>query len=116
MLERLFFHDILNTAGGLSGLLEILPDLAQEEAAETSQEARFLAEQLIEEIQSQRDLLAAERGELPITPTVIDATEILHQISTLYITIQWRRAKRLLCGREQSVWCCTRMGGCLLEC
>lgn len=84
VLERLFFHDILNTASGLSGLLEILPDLAQEEAAETSQEARFLAEQLIEEIQSQRDLEAAERGDLLVTPVVIDAAETLDQISRLY--------------------------------
>lgn len=84
VLERLFFHDILNTAGVLSGLLEILPELDQDEAAKTRQHARFLAEQLIEEIQSQRDLAAAERGDLPVTPAVIDVSEMLHQLSTLY--------------------------------
>ena len=105
VLERLFFHDILNTAGGLSGLLEILPGLAQEEATETTQEARFLAEQLIEEIESHRDLAAAERGDLPVTPAVINVTEILRQMATLYRHHSVAEGKTLIVreGTEQVV-------------
>ncbi|MFI5397468.1 MAG: sensor histidine kinase [Candidatus Binatia bacterium] len=84
VLERLFFHDVLNTAGGLSGLLDILPELDKEEAVEVGHEAHFLAEQLIEEIQSQRDLAAAERGDLKVTSGVIDAVDLLRRLSILY--------------------------------
>lgn len=32
ILERIFFHDILNIAGGLQGIMELMPDLTEEEA------------------------------------------------------------------------------------
>jgi hypothetical protein len=104
-LEQLFFHDTLNTAGGLSGLLEILPDLAQEEVAQTTREALFLAEQLIEEIQSHRDLAAAERGDLP----VINATEILRQMATLYRHHSVAEGKTLIVREGTGAW--NRAGG-----
>jgi len=64
VLERLFFHDVLNAAGSLQGLMEIWTDLGPEEAAEMSARAAQIAGQVVEEIQAQRDLTAAERGEL----------------------------------------------------
>jgi signal transduction histidine kinase len=84
VLERMFFHDVLNTAGGLSGLLEILPDLPPDEAKETGEQAHSLAEQLIEEIQSQRDLVAAEDGELAVASTQINANALLERMAALY--------------------------------
>jgi PAS domain-containing protein len=34
VLERLFFHDVLNAAGGLRGLVEVLPESSDEEKQE----------------------------------------------------------------------------------
>jgi K+-sensing histidine kinase KdpD len=84
VLERLFFHDVLNAAGGLQGLMEILPDTSGEENRETYQMASNLAAHLVEEIQAQRDLRAAERGDLAPVFRDIAAEDLLTQVKALY--------------------------------
>jgi signal transduction histidine kinase len=84
VLERIFFHDLLNTASALGLLLEALPQLPGEEMIEVSQRARRLIAELGEEIQSQRDLAAAERGRLTVKPEAIDAGELLRRICAPY--------------------------------
>ncbi len=78
VLERLFFHDVLNTAGGLLGLSEA--NLASvETASEDSRELSRLVvsgcHQLLEEISAQRDLAAAESGELQVRASRVMAAD-----------------------------------------
>ena len=84
VLERMFFHDILNSAGGLHGMLEILDDLQGEDETELKHTLRDLSEQIVEEIQSQRDLLAAEEGHLSVKITDLNAPELLTRLCGLY--------------------------------
>jgi signal transduction histidine kinase len=84
VLERVFFHDVLNTAWALREMAGSLPELPDEEAARVRRRVHELAEELIEEIQSQRDLAAAEGGDLTVRPKMIDAGQLLQQICTLY--------------------------------
>jgi nitrogen-specific signal transduction histidine kinase len=84
VLERMFFHDLLNSAGGLHNLLQLLPDVPVEQAAELTHSASHLAGQVVEEIQSQRDLAAAERGELEPRPEPIDVRSLLEEVLVLY--------------------------------
>lgn len=69
-LEHTFFHDILNTAGSVQGLSEILltecKDLSSEELAEMLQMMRDSCEVMLNEIRSQQTLLAAESGQLAL--------------------------------------------------
>jgi len=63
VLEKLFFHDILNTAGGLRGFIEFIEETENpEESKQYIKTASRLSDILIEEIQAHRQLLAAERG------------------------------------------------------
>ncbi|MEQ8190598.1 MAG: PAS domain-containing sensor histidine kinase, partial [Candidatus Eremiobacterota bacterium] len=84
ILERIFFHDILNLAGGLQGIMELMPDLTEEEARDFYKEGLTLSRQLIGEIESQRSLLQAERGDLHVNITEIFVPEFLSAICTLY--------------------------------
>jgi signal transduction histidine kinase len=84
VLERMFFHDLLNSAGGLRNLLQLLPEMPAQEAADLTQSASHLAGQVVEEIQSQRDLAAAERGELHPRPEPVDVRELLEEVLVLY--------------------------------
>ena len=84
VLERMFYHDVLNTAAGLRGLLEILPELSDQYRHETTHLAHQLADYLIEEIEGGRDLAAAERGELAVQVTSLDVREILKSVCELY--------------------------------
>lgn len=78
-LERLFFHDILNTAGGLMGLTALLKEPGQADLPALAESMRLAAEQLVQEIQAQRDLAAAENNELRVWPTMLSAGDILGQ-------------------------------------
>lgn len=78
-LERLFFHDILNTAGGLMGLAALLREPSQADLPALAESMRLAAEQLVQEIQAQRDLAAAESNELKVWPTLLSAGELLSQ-------------------------------------
>ncbi|MDF1568557.1 MAG: sensor histidine kinase [Spirochaetaceae bacterium] len=72
-LERTFFHDVMNTAGGVKNLAMYLAETGCEKAVRTS---RMLVEQsslLIEEIRSQRLLIDAESDILAISPRFIDS-------------------------------------------
>jgi PAS domain-containing protein len=80
VLERMFYHDVLNTAAGVRGLLEILPELSDQYRNETTHLAHQLADYLIEEIEAGKDLAAAERGELAVQVTSLDAREILKSV------------------------------------
>lgn len=66
-LERVFFHDIINTAGGLKGLMDLITrakDPAKVE--ELFPIAYDVSEMLIDEILAQKDLLAAENNDLTV--------------------------------------------------
>jgi len=84
ILERIFFHDILNTAGGLRSLAEIFRTVPQEQQAEMLGDLEALTNQLIGEIEAQRDLLAAENGELPVESHVTSTADLLDHVISLY--------------------------------
>ena len=66
-LERIFFHDVMNTAGGLKGCLECLNEAGDPaESQELLQDLLSITEVLISEIEEHRDLTAAEARELRI--------------------------------------------------
>lgn len=85
VLERIFFHDLVNAAGGLRGILEIWPDaLAEGEDGDLKELAVDVVDQIVEEIESQRDLAAAERGDLEVRPRPVDARVLLERLCALY--------------------------------
>jgi len=87
VLERTFFHDILNTAGGVYGFSEYLKEELEEEQSEhadTAQNIYDLSARLINEIKNQRQLLAAERNELELEVTKIKLPEYLHSLVKIF--------------------------------
>jgi PAS domain-containing protein len=95
VLERLFFHDVLNAAGGLKGIIDMWPDLSHEETTEMGDMASNLANELIEEIRSHRDLVAAERGDLTVTLKTFDVKPLLLRLCLLYGSYTVATGKRL---------------------
>lgn len=78
-LERIFFHDILNTAGGVAGFANLLRDSLNGQHAALADTLVMAAETLVQEIQAQRDLLAAERDELQVNPAFFSASQFLER-------------------------------------
>lgn len=83
-LERIFFHDLLNTTGALKGFLDMLKDAPETEKDEYIQYSRNITEHLIEEIMSQKDLTLAEDNELHLNLTSFSTLDILKEIVMLY--------------------------------
>jgi signal transduction histidine kinase len=81
VLARMFFHDVMNTAGGIQGFAELIRESLPADSPESQEMAELteLAEQLIEEIRAQRDLTYAESGDLQPEWEVIDAAALLQR-------------------------------------
>lgn len=82
-LERIFFHDIINTAGTLRGFAQIILD-DPEQAKEFKQYLYTLSNRLIDEIMAQKQLLAAENNELKLSVKAVDTKEILDILANEY--------------------------------
>lgn len=95
VLERIFFHDILNTAGAISGLTELLVegiisfDEAKNDLIET-------ARALVAEIRGQRELLAAENNELSVVPTPLHSRQFLEIVVLTYRNTPLARNREIL--------------------
>jgi nitrogen-specific signal transduction histidine kinase len=66
-LERIFFHDVLNMAGSLNGFFSLLKETNDpSEYSELVELARSVSNHLTDEVEAQRQLLAAESGDLQV--------------------------------------------------
>ena len=83
-LERIFFHDILNTATGVRGLSSMVRDADGEDREQVVDLLESTSDHLIDEIKAQRELLAAENHELVVRPRPIDSGELLAEIAHVY--------------------------------
>ncbi|MGC8780610.1 MAG: ATP-binding protein [Anaerolineae bacterium] len=83
-LERIFFHDVLNTASAISFAAQIIRETKPAELQDLPELLSDLTERLIEEIKAQRDLLSAENHELVVHPEVIDPEALLRSVIEAY--------------------------------
>jgi len=78
-LERIFFHDLLNSVGGLNGLLNILKEETDPlEIRDLINVSEEISRNIMEEILTQRQLRAAENNELKIKIDTENSIEILN--------------------------------------
>jgi PAS domain-containing protein len=84
-LERIFFHDVLNSASALSSYFHILKDSSREEIEEAMLVASGLIDKLLEEIKAQRDLTQAENTELIVNLQSCNSLKIIKDLINLYI-------------------------------
>jgi K+-sensing histidine kinase KdpD len=83
-LERTFFHDILNHAGGLRGLLGLLAEDAPETMREELNLAHTQFKYLVEEIISQKDIMAAESNELTPHFIQLNGEDVIKVMASTY--------------------------------
>jgi nitrogen-specific signal transduction histidine kinase len=80
ILERLFFHDILNIVGSLKGISDLLIRSKNDEQSSEKYIGivNDLSNELLEEILSQRVMVFAEQGELQPSIEPVNTMEILN--------------------------------------
>lgn len=94
-LERIFFHDILNTAGGIQSTSELLMDELEVDRDFYLNAIRANSTKLVDEIKAQRLLLAAENDELKVQPSRILPKALLQDVKESYETQDVARNKTI---------------------
>lgn len=85
ILQRIFFHDVLNTAGSIYGVSQIISAARDEnETIELSKILVSSSVQLISEIKAQRDLLSAEDGTFRLELSKKNVNDIARSAAMLY--------------------------------
>jgi signal transduction histidine kinase len=93
-LEQIFFHDVLNTVGGLRGWSSrLLANGADQRRA--AERIDLLSRRIEREIRDHRDLVLAEDGTLTTCPRRIGAGELLHDLEVLFASHQDASERRL---------------------
>lgn len=83
-MEHIFFHDVLNLAGGINGLVEVLRSANGGDNGAELAVLHSASQTLVDEIIAQRELLAAENNELKPDFATVSALDVLQQLKGLY--------------------------------
>ncbi|MEF2231377.1 MAG: PAS domain-containing sensor histidine kinase [Pseudodesulfovibrio sp.] len=81
VMERVFFHDILNTAGGAMNLVEILRTGGGCNLEESLELLGMALNGLVEEVLTHRDLLLAEKGDYPLSETTVPSLGMVEAVA-----------------------------------
>lgn len=96
ILEKLFFHDILNTASGLHGLIHAIDEQKiSEETREFIGIAKKAGGELVDEILAHRILLSAENNDLKMVVSRCNSLQILQDVSEYLSYHEIASAKRI---------------------
>ena len=103
VLERVFFHDIKNTATALQGSIHFIADEPTPADKTTlSKKMRPLVDQLIREIMAQEQLLAAENNELAAHMEPVMIAPLLEGLCDYYRDLKNATSRTIeLCPPEQ---------------
>lgn len=83
VLEKLFFHDILNTASGLSGILQAIDDASVTDDIKSMVGfAKKAGGELIDEIMAQRVLVSAENSDLELNVSRCNSLQVLQDVAS----------------------------------
>jgi signal transduction histidine kinase len=99
-LERIFFHDIINTADTILKLSELIKEADGEELVVYNDIISTFTYKLIDEIKSQRDLLSAENNELIVNQEACNSLEIISEVIALYSNYQVVKEKEIIIDRK----------------
>ena len=109
VLERVFYHDILNTLGAMSGLVDLLDQRVSSDA----EGRRFLAlmrhqtDTAIEDIEAQRELASAESHELQVHPQDFCVHDLIVQVVHQYANHPLARQKQVVLREATDRWMST---------
>lgn len=95
-LEKIFLHDLMNTATALQGFSWLLSDAeGQAVADDSARQIAALAGRIISEIESHRQLVAAENNELALTSETIRSSTVLQRVYSAYANSDMLNGRRL---------------------
>jgi signal transduction histidine kinase len=101
VLERIFFHDVINSLSVIKSSAELLK-LEPEEGDYVDYILKATSN-LEEEILRQRDLRSMEKGELEVKPKLLSSLTFLHDLVVDYSLTEFARDRTFVVDREASM-------------
>lgn len=95
-LERVFFHDVLNIAGGIQGMAALCQEATAAERLAISDTVAQLARTLIDELRAQQSLAAAEDGELHVRPQELSSSAVIEEAIDRYRAHEVARGRSIV--------------------
>lgn len=80
VLERIFFHDLLNTAGNIFSLSQMIERFGEAKRKNYLKILHGTSLQLVEEIKAHKILIGAEKGDLEVNVDTIHSDQLLENI------------------------------------
>ena len=102
IIEKIFFHDIMNVASGLQGFFEIFDSIDELEKQEFIKMGASLCQQIIDEIGTQRLLAQAESKELIINNQQIDCLPFIQRIAVDLKFLSVAKGKNIVIGADSA--------------
>ena len=101
VLERIFFHDILNTAGVIDSMTQLLMDgvMSFDDAKDSLRET---SRNLVNEILGQRELMAAEHNELAAKPEPLHSLLFLEGVVSSYENSSLARGRQIVVAPDSA--------------
>lgn len=84
IMERLFFHDVLNSASGVCNLAELMHGQARGELLTTTEMILAASARLQDQIMAQRDFVLAEDGDMSVAPSDLAVDWVLDQTANFF--------------------------------
>lgn len=84
-LEKIFFHDIRNTLGGLKAAAEMLPTLAEREKGEYLDIIAALTGRIANEVETQEIISRIEAGTYTLRKKVVSLDEVHAHLETVFL-------------------------------
>lgn len=95
-LERVFYHDVLNTLTGLLGLSRLLNQVDGMDTRDLATRIVQLSEQVTKEIRDQRRLSLAESGSLEVESAPVQPEDILEDVESVFHNHEVARDRQLV--------------------
>ncbi|MDD5191381.1 MAG: HAMP domain-containing sensor histidine kinase [Dehalococcoidales bacterium] len=94
-LERIFFHDVMNSISGVLAAAEIIRDASPADKDKMAEIILSAGARVAEDIDAQKDLSAAETGELKPIYSVMTTETFLRDMVDLYTRSEIARDKKI---------------------
>jgi len=95
VMERIFFHDVMNTINGINGIVHILPMIEHDKQASYFSFLSRLTQSLVDDMVSHRLLTIAEKNEYRVSKHQISSLEFVREEVEKYRKIASLEAKEV---------------------
>lgn len=112
VLQRVFFHDVLNTIGCLSGYVRCLQEGQADDRRATINVLAQLTADLTDEIEAHRDLIAAEAGRLTIERHRVEVLPLLCDLRAQFLRHTAAQGRTIV---VDAPGCKSSAGDCFVE-